>query len=131
VGTWIVLYDADCGFCTWTLAWLLRLDRRRRFAPLPLGTPRADALLADLDPAARAESWHLVAPDGRRASAGAALPEALALLPAGRAPAAALRRAPGLTERGYRWVAANRSTLGRFVTEGARRRARRLVAAHH
>jgi predicted DCC family thiol-disulfide oxidoreductase YuxK len=28
VGRWIVLYDADCGFCNWLLAWLLRWDRR-------------------------------------------------------------------------------------------------------
>jgi predicted DCC family thiol-disulfide oxidoreductase YuxK len=124
-----VLYDADCGFCTWTLGWLLRLDRRRRLEPLALGTARADGLLTDLAPATRGASWHLVAPDGRRASAGAALPDALALLPGGALPAVLLRRAPRLSERGYRWVAANRSTLGRLVTAGAKRRARALVAA--
>jgi predicted DCC family thiol-disulfide oxidoreductase YuxK len=125
----VVIYDSDCGFCTWTLGWLLRLDRGRRLEPLALGTQRADELLGDLTAAERSASWHLVAPDGRRASAGAALPDVVALLPAGRLPAAALRRAPRLTEHGYRWVAANRSTFGRLVPAGAKRRARARVAA--
>jgi predicted DCC family thiol-disulfide oxidoreductase YuxK len=84
-------------------------------------------LLGDLSPDQRMASWHLVAPDGTCSSAGAALPEALALLPGGRLPAAALRRAPRATERGYAWVAAHRSWLGRLVPAGAKRRARGRV----
>src|ERR1700730_5258081 len=86
-GEWIVLYDGDCGFCRWSLAKLLALDRRRRGA---LETPAAAALLADLTPEQRAASWHLIAPDGRRWSAGAAAPPLLRLLPGGGGPAWAL-----------------------------------------
>lgn len=124
----IVLYDADCGFCTWMLAWLLRADRHRRLRPLALQAPEAGELLADLTPDERMASWHLIAPDGRRTSAGAALPDVLAVLPGGAVPAAVLRRVPDLTERGYRWVAHHRSALSRLVPAGAKARAARRVA---
>jgi predicted DCC family thiol-disulfide oxidoreductase YuxK len=120
---WVVLYDSDCGFCRWSLARLLALDRRSRLRPVALGMPEADALLADIDAAERAASWHLVSPDGRRWSAGAAAPPLLRLLPGGSAPAAILERAPRLTERAYRWVAGHRSLLGRLIPQSARARA--------
>src|SRR5207253_393836 len=97
--------DPACGFCRWSLGRLLALDRERRLRPVALGTPEADDLLSDLHPEERAASWHLVAPDGRRASGGAAAAPLLRLLPGGRAPAAILARAPGTTDRAYRWVA--------------------------
>ena len=125
----IVIYDADCGFCRWTLALLLRADRHRRLRPLALGTPEADALLADLEPEERIASWHLISPDGTRTSAGVALPDVLRLLPGGGRPAAALARIPGPTERGYRWVADHRSKLGRAVPGSAKRRATALIQA--
>lgn len=125
----IVIYDADCGFCRWTLALLLRADRHRRLRPLALGAPEADALLADLEPEQRIASWHLVSPDGTRTSAGVALPEVLRLLPGGGRPAAALARIPGPTERGYRWVADRRSKLSRAVPGSAKRRATALIQA--
>jgi predicted DCC family thiol-disulfide oxidoreductase YuxK len=119
-GVWTVLYDADCGFCRWSLAQLLALDREHRLRPVPLGTPEADGLLADLDPAERAASWHLVSPDGRRASGGVAAVPLLRLLRGGRVPAAVLARAPQLTERTYRWVADHRSLLSRLILRRAR-----------
>ncbi|MGH2873403.1 MAG: DCC1-like thiol-disulfide oxidoreductase family protein, partial [Solirubrobacteraceae bacterium] len=109
--SWQVVYDADCGLCRCTLALLLWGDRRRLLAPVALGTPRAARLLAELSEQERAASWHLIAPNAQRWSAGAALAVALALLPGGRLPAALLRRIPGPTERGYRWVAEHRSLL--------------------
>jgi predicted DCC family thiol-disulfide oxidoreductase YuxK len=118
-----VLYDADCGFCRWSLALLLSTDRRRALRPLALGTPEADELLSDLTPEQREASWHLVAPGGRRESAGAAAPSLLRLLPGGRVPAAALAAAPKLTNRAYHWVAAHRSQLSRALPSGAKRRA--------
>jgi predicted DCC family thiol-disulfide oxidoreductase YuxK len=178
----IVIYDADCGFCRWSLALLLTADRprvgrsggeRRRpspptqqsrwgrsaasyaLRPLPLGTPEADQLLADLSVEERNASWHLfvgaeatprtpaagacppagasgaAAPAGpARFSAGAALSPALALLPHGRIPSALVARIPRSTERGYRWVADHRGLLGRFVPARARRWADRVIAAH-
>jgi len=112
---WILIYDADCGFCRWSLRRVLALDRARRLRPVALGTPEADAQLADLTPAARAASWHLVSPDGVRTSAGEAAPPLLRLLRGGRLPAVALERMPRVTNRAYRWVAEHRSWLGRFT----------------
>jgi predicted DCC family thiol-disulfide oxidoreductase YuxK len=136
-----VIYDADCGFCKFSLALLLSWDRprggrdrrepgTRALRPLPLGTDEADFLLADLTPEQRDSSWHLVDESGRRDSAGAALAPALALLPGGRAPAGLVARIPHLTERGYRWVVDHRGLLGRFVAARARRWADRVIAAH-
>jgi predicted DCC family thiol-disulfide oxidoreductase YuxK len=124
---WLVLYDGDCGFCKWLLAGLLRFDRARRLRPIALQRPEAAALLADLDPAERMESMHLVSPDGTPTSAGAALPSLLGLLSGGRFPAAVLSRFPRLTSAGYRWVAAHRIGISRFVPRGAKRRAAERV----
>jgi predicted DCC family thiol-disulfide oxidoreductase YuxK len=128
-----VIYDADCGFCKFSLALLLAWDRRgtaRALRPLPLGTAEADRLLADLTPEQRNSSWHLVDESGRRNSAGAALAPALALLSGGRLPAALVARMPHLTERGYRRVVDHRGFLGRFVPARPRRWADRVIAAH-
>ncbi|HEY2159757.1 MAG TPA: DCC1-like thiol-disulfide oxidoreductase family protein [Solirubrobacteraceae bacterium] len=125
---WTVLYDADCGFCRWSLGRVLVLDRRRSLRPVALGTPEADALLADMAPDERAASWHLVSPGGRRWSAGEAAPPLLRLLPGGRAPAALIARFPRLTERGYRWVAGHRSWFGKLVPDSAKARADERIA---
>jgi DCC1-like thiol-disulfide oxidoreductase len=148
-----VIYDADCGFCRWSLALLLSLDRKRVLRPLPLGTAEADRLLAELTPEERAASWHLVVeppPDGPeqsrpgaaarsaplaaavpvRFSAGAAFAPALSLLRRGRIPAAGVARIPRATERGYRWVVAHRGAVGRLVPARGRRWADRVIAAH-
>jgi predicted DCC family thiol-disulfide oxidoreductase YuxK len=114
-----VIYDADCGFCRFSLALLLAWDRSG-LRPLALGTLEADRLLADLTEAERNASWHLVLDDGTRFSAGAALGPAL------RRPG----RFPTATERGYRWVADHRGALGRLVGARARRWADRVIAAH-
>jgi predicted DCC family thiol-disulfide oxidoreductase YuxK len=125
-----VIYDADCGFCKFSLALLLAWDRGGALGILALGSPEADRLLADLTPEQRNSSWHLVDESGRRNSAGAALAPALTLLPGGHGPAALVARVPQLTERGYRLVVDHRGLLGRFVPERARRWADRVIAAH-
>lgn len=124
----LILYDADCGFCRWSLAWILRWDRRRRLEPLALQEDRATELLAPTPEAERMASWHLIAPDGSRASAGAAAGPLLRLLPGGQPLAALLEAAPGLTERAYGWVVANRGRLGRALGERARARADATIA---
>jgi predicted DCC family thiol-disulfide oxidoreductase YuxK len=136
MGSAIVLYDSDCGFCKFCLALLLAWDSARpkragprALRPLPLGSDEADRLLADLTDEQRNASWHLVI-DGRRHSAGAALAPALALLPRGRRPAALFARFPHAAEWGYRWVADHRGHIGRFVPARARRWAGRVIAAH-
>jgi predicted DCC family thiol-disulfide oxidoreductase YuxK len=126
---WTVLYDADCGFCTWLLSTLLRWDRARRLRPIGLQRAEAGELLSDLAPAERTASWHLISPTGERHSGGAALPPLLGLLPGGRAAAAGFARFPSRTDRGYRWVAEHRSHLSRWVPAAAKRRARDYVRA--
>jgi predicted DCC family thiol-disulfide oxidoreductase YuxK len=126
---WLLLYDADCGFCRWSLSWVLRADRHRRLVPVELGSEEANALLSELQLEERAASWHLVAPDGRRWSAGAAAPPLLELLPSGRLPARVLGAAPGLTERAYRWVADHRSNFGKLIPARSRARADELVSS--
>jgi predicted DCC family thiol-disulfide oxidoreductase YuxK len=128
--TWTLLYDADCGFCRSALAALLALDRTKRVRPLALQAPEAATLLADLDPAERLASWHLVSPQGERFSAGAGGPALLRLLPGGRVPAAVLAAAPGPTERAYRWVAGHRTTLSRAVPSRVKAGAAARIERH-
>lgn len=113
-----VLYDAGCGFCTWAALGLVRRARGGLRA-VPIRSAEGDALLGDLTDALRDGSWHLVAADGRRWSAGAALAPLLRLLPGlgWLAPVAA--SLPWPVERGYRLVARNRALLSRLL--GGRR----------
>lgn len=124
---WLVLYDGDCGLCKWILALLLRFDRAERLRPVALQRPEVAALLADLAPAKRMESMHLVSPDGARLSGGDALPPLLRLLRGGRIPAAVSGRFPRLTSAGYRWVAANRIGISRLVPRRIKERAAERV----
>jgi predicted DCC family thiol-disulfide oxidoreductase YuxK len=126
-GRWKVLYDADCGFCKWLLAGVLRWDRAARLQPIALQREEAEDLLAELPPAERLASWHLISPAGERRSGGAAVVPLLRLLPAGRIPAAGFARFPGLTDAGYRWVADHRSQLSRLIPSGLKRRAAERV----
>jgi predicted DCC family thiol-disulfide oxidoreductase YuxK len=124
---WLILYDGDCGLCKWLLAALLRFDRAGRLRPVALQRPEAEALLADLDPAERMASMHVVSPHGTRASGGEALPALLRQLSGGRLPAAVLARFPRATGWSYRWVAAHRIGISRFVPHRAKRRAAERV----
>jgi predicted DCC family thiol-disulfide oxidoreductase YuxK len=119
----IVLYDAACGFCRWSLAKLLAWDRDRRLRPVPLQSEEANRLLADLAEEERMASWHLVGPDGGRRSAGAAIGPMLRLLPAGRPLGALLERFASVTEAAYSWVSRHRRPLGCLIPAGAGRRA--------
>ena len=114
-----MLYDEECGFCRWSLDRLLRWDRRGRLRATPIQSDEGDRLLADLSEEDRLASWHLVTPEGRRYSGGAATAPVARLLPAG-APIALLTETfPRTTERVYRWVARNRESLGRRLGEQA------------
>ncbi len=124
---WRVLYDGDCGLCKWLLCGLLVWDRAVRLHPFALQRPEARELLADLTPAERMASWHLISPGGERQSGGAALAPLLRLLPRGRVPAAAFARLPRLTDRSYRWVAEHRSQLSKLVPKRVKQRASECV----
>ena len=120
---WRVLYDGDCGLCKWLLCGLLLWDRAARLQPVALQRREAEQLLADLPPAERMASWHLISPAGERQSGGAALAPLLRQLPRGGVPAAAFARLETLTDRSYRWVAEHRSQLSKLVPMRVKRRA--------
>jgi predicted DCC family thiol-disulfide oxidoreductase YuxK len=126
--THLILYDAECRFCRWTLGWILRWDRLHELEPVALQDPRAAELLPEMAPEQRLSSWHLVAPDGGVHSAGAAAAPLLRLLPEGGAPAALLAAMPGAVERTYAWTARNRGRLGGRLSERALARADALIA---
>ena len=123
-----LVYDRDCGFCRWCLGKVLAWDRHGAVRPVALGTPEADRLLAEVSGDERASSWHLIGDDGEVRSAGAGFEPLLELLPAAGPLGGLARRFPHATERGYRLVSGNRSFFGKFVTEGAKRRADARIA---
>jgi len=116
-----ILYDADCGFCRWSADMILAWDVHRRLRPVALQDPEADRLLAGMDRAHRMASWHLVTPNGRFFSAGAAVPELMRLLPGGLPLAFLAGLAPGPTEATYRFVSNHRDRLASLL--GRKRRA--------
>jgi predicted DCC family thiol-disulfide oxidoreductase YuxK len=110
-----VLYDRDCGFCRWSMARILAWDRRDALSPVALQDPEADRLLPVLDHETRMASWHLVGPDGRVHSGGAAAALLLRLLPGGRPLASLAAAMPKTTDRLYRFVVGHRNQLGRML----------------
>jgi predicted DCC family thiol-disulfide oxidoreductase YuxK len=124
-----ILYDADCGFCRWSLGQVLRLDRHRRLRPISLQSPEADILLAGMPHERRMASWHLVADDGRVYSGGDAFAPLLRLIPGGDPLARALAAFPALADVGYRAVAGQRSFLGRLIPAASAARARERIEA--
>lgn len=124
-----ILYDRDCGFCRWSLAKVLAWDRGGRLRPVALQDPEADRLLGPMDEERKMASWHLVGPDGEVRSAGGAFPDLLRLLPGGGPFRAFAERFPGITDRAYRWVARNRSTLATPIPRRALERADARIAA--
>jgi predicted DCC family thiol-disulfide oxidoreductase YuxK len=113
--TFHLLYDSDCGFCRWAIDKILVWDTRRRLRPVAIQAPEADGLLPGLDSKSRLASWHLVTPDGRVHSGGAAVTPLLRLLPGARPLAALLGAFPETTDRAYRLAARNRNRFGRLA----------------
>ena len=112
-----MLYDEDCGFCRWSLDRLLRWDRHHLLRAAPIRSEEGDRLLADLSEERRRASWHLVSPDGRRSSGGAATAPLARLLPGGALIAFLAETFPLTTDRLYRWLARHRDALGRRLGE--------------
>jgi predicted DCC family thiol-disulfide oxidoreductase YuxK len=110
----VLFYDRDCPFCRWATTKILAWDRRGRIRPVTLQDPEADRLLPGMDEDTKMKSWHLVTPDGRVHSAGAAAPPLFRLLPGGRPLAAISSSLPRTTERAYRWVSENREWLAKL-----------------
>ena len=107
----LVLFDGDCGFCTWSVRWAHRWVRPRvEFQPWQ----RADLDALGVTAAACTEALQFVHADGRVQSGGRAV---CALLSRGRAPWPLVARcgsAPGmrmLVDSAYRMVAKHRHRL--------------------
>jgi predicted DCC family thiol-disulfide oxidoreductase YuxK len=115
----VLLYDSDCGFCRWSVDKVLAWDHGGRVRSMELQDPEADSLLGEMEEGVKMGSWHLVTPDGRVYSAGAAAPPLLRLLPGGKPIAAVLAAFPGVTDRAYRAVARNRDRFARLVGQTA------------
>jgi predicted DCC family thiol-disulfide oxidoreductase YuxK len=125
----LVLYDADCGFCRWAMAWALGHDPRRALVAVPIQSPLGSQLLADLSSDERLVAAHVVRDGGARESGGAAAAEVLGALPRTRSLGWLARRLPAPTATLYGLVATHRHGFGRFVGAEARRRADRLLQA--
>ena len=55
----VVLYDADCGFCRWSLDKILRWDRCRQLRAVAIQSEEGDRLLAGMS---EDEWWATYAP---------------------------------------------------------------------
>ena len=115
----IVLYDEDCGVCRWTADRLRRWDRGARLTFRSIQTAEAGGDLDAMDPSARYASWHVIEPDGRIWSAGAAVPSVMRRLPGGGAFATLAATFPAATERIYGFVVRHRTRLGTMLGQQA------------
>jgi predicted DCC family thiol-disulfide oxidoreductase YuxK len=123
----LVLYDADCGFCRWAVAWGLCHDPRHVLVAVPIQSELGAQLLADLSPGERLAAAHVVRDDGTRDSGGTAVAEVLGALPSTRALGRLARVLPAPTAALYGLVARHRHGFGRFVGAAPRRRADRVL----
>ena len=107
--TTVLVFDGYCGFCTRTVGWLDRLDRRHRLAALPY---QAGEVLARYGLTAQEcdqAAWAITA-DGRRYRGAGAINAAVAAALGTRLPLL-VYRTPGirhLQEAVYTWVSRNR-----------------------
>jgi predicted DCC family thiol-disulfide oxidoreductase YuxK len=110
-----VLYDDDCGFCRWSADRIHRLDARGALVFAPIQGAVGAELLRAVPPELRLASMHAVTPDGRVWSAGEAVRVILVELPGGSILSRFAAAAPELTDRLYRFVAANREVFGGWL----------------
>ncbi len=125
----IVLYDADCGFCRWAVAWVLTRDTEHALVPIAIQSAYGSELLAGLPVDDRLRSAHTIAADGRIHSGGAAAADVLSALQRTQVLGWLARELPRTTALLYRLVAARRASFGRLVGATARQRADELLAA--
>jgi len=126
----LVFYDEDCGYCRWSVAQLLRLDRDRRLRLHAIQSPLGQRLLADVPEDLRLESAHLIDGEGKLFSGGEAAAPIAAALPRLAPTAPLLRRLSRPVNASYNLIAANRVRIGRLVGNSSRERADRAIAAH-
>lgn len=115
----VLLYDAGCRVCRFVARTIVRLDRRRELAVLPLQDREAARFLERLPAEERLASWRLVRPDGSLVGYGAGAGELLGSMWLTRWLGRAVATAPDRAlDALYEQVARHRSRIGRFVPRG-------------
>jgi predicted DCC family thiol-disulfide oxidoreductase YuxK len=125
----IVLYDADCGFCRWAMAWAVGRDDRHVLVTVPIQSPLGCELLVEVPPSERLRAAHAIAADGSLYSGGAAAAQVLSVLAPTRALGHLATSLPRFTALLYGVTAARRATFGRLLPSQARQRADALLTA--
>ena len=111
-----ILYDADCGFCRWSVAKLLQLDSAKVLEPLTIQSSEGQTLLASVPQPERLTSAHCVDAAGKVTSGGDAFALVAERISGLRPAAGPARLAPGLIRAGYRLVADNRRLFSHWMT---------------
>jgi len=111
-----ILYDEDCGFCTFLAQ---RLAKREGITDAAIGSALGDAALAPMSREERYTSFHVVDGTGHVSTAGEAVAVLLTALPGGRVTSRLAQRFPRLTDALYRRAAKHRDLLGRVFRVGA------------
>ena len=105
-----LVFDGQCGFCTWMAWWIRRIDRRDRLDIVPLQRPGVPESIGSTERECRtALQWQ--GPDGSRSSGAGAANAALATAFGTRLPLHVYRVTAGFQERMYHWVSAHRERL--------------------
>ena len=105
-----VVFDGECGFCTRTVGWLHRLDRRGRVRTRPWQGHGVLASTGLTEEQASTAVWWL-GEDGRRAHGAEAANAALSAALGTRLPLAVYRVTRWLQERAYVRIARSRHRL--------------------
>ncbi len=105
-----LVFDGRCGFCTRSVNWVRRLDRRTRVTLRPY---QGHGVLAEfgLTVEQASESVWWIDSVGARLRGAEAIDTALSAALGTRLPLALYRVTRPVQERAYRWVAANRHRL--------------------
>lgn len=123
----VVLYDGVCGFCRFCVAVILWWDKGHRLYPAEIQSPYGQQLLADVMPADRLRSAHLVTTDGIVRSGAQAAPTLFLALPYGSMIARVTSRLMPLTVRAYDVVTHSRGLAGCILSESWRAKADRAI----
>jgi predicted DCC family thiol-disulfide oxidoreductase YuxK len=109
----LVIFDGDCGICTWSAEWIEARDSQQQaLAVEPYQT--TDLERYDLTPEQTSRSVYLALPDGTTYKEARAVFETLKRLPGIYGVVGALLANPAaarLARPVYRWVARNRTTI--------------------
>lgn len=110
---WVLFFDGDCGFCSRSVRWVIRLDRRARidFAPLQGRLASEKGLVGRTGLDGTVVLWREA--DGRFFERSDALIELARALGGGWRMFALARFIPRvLRDAVYRWIARHRHQLG-------------------